>query len=700
MPRTSATDGTAAYPAAMQTSRERRPILSSLMGRMVLSAIVPAAVVIITLVGVNVARKYAMMLGSAKDRLALQAEGLASWVDAANSATLATAGALGSSAEQSFGDRELSMRLQRALLEHNPWATGVAIGYETGADGNDAAWKGRDLCDPNGRFLPYVFRDWTKGRAIAWKILTGYETDEWYQGPLKRFRKDGTAAAFLTEPYDYEGNLIVTGAAPIVRDGKAVGVVSVDVELATIQSEVNRRASALGVDVYLVSPAGRVVAAADGSARTFASDPSDWGMKMLDQIPAGAVLRGICGRTEVGIAEEMFDPNTDDTSFFAAARVPSCGWTLVMSVPASTVTGPILADVATSFGIAGVGIVLTVGIIFMPVRSLARRVDTASSAAQQIAAGDLTRLASGSTCPDETGDLLRAIDSMTADLNSLVGQVRGASVELSSTATELAATSRQQEEVVASFGASSAEIAAAVREIDATTQELSREMEHVNDVATATSTLAKDGRVQLESMEGAMQSLDRATTGVADRLAAINEKAVNIGGVVTTITKVAEQTNLLSVNAAIEAEKAGEYGRGFLVVAREIRRLADQTGQATLDIERMVKEMQGAVSSGVMEMDRFSEQVRRNVTDARSIGRSMTDIIGSVDESSRSFGTVREGMRSQAAGAGQISEAMATLSSNAKATADAVREFGRAAVDLQRSIGTLKAAIAAFQLRQ
>jgi methyl-accepting chemotaxis protein WspA len=287
---------------------------------------------------------------------------------------------------------------------------------------------------------------------------------------------------------------------------------------------------------------------------------------------------------------------------------------------------------------------------------------------------------------------------MIVDLNALVGQVRGASVQLTTTATELSTTARQQEEVVATFGASSTQIAAAVREITTTGQELAREMEHVDEVATATARLAQDGRSQLEVMEGAMQSLDQATAGVADRLAAINEKAVNIGGVVTTITKVAEQTNLLSVNAAIEAEKAGEYGRGFLVVAREIRRLADQTGQATLDIERMVKEMQGAVSSGVMEMDRFSDQVRRNVTDVRTIGRSMTDIIGSVDETSRSFGTVREGMRSQAAGAGQISEAMASLSSNAKATADAVREFGRAADDLQRSIGTLRAAIAAFQL--
>lgn len=682
----------------MQKNDQRRSLLHSLMGRMVLSSIVPATLVIAALVGMNAVRKYNLMLDAAKDHLVLQADALASWVDAGNQGTLSTATALASAAEQVFGQRETSMRIQRAVLEHNPGITGAAIGYEPGADGNDAAWRGRELCDANGRFLPYVFRDWKAGRKIDWKILSGYETDEWYQGPMARFRKDGNASAFITEPYDYEGILIITGAAPLVRDGKAVGVVSVDVELATIQAEVTRRASALGVDIYLVSPADRIVVASDGSGRTFASDPSSWGMKMLDQVPAGGVLGRFSRRSDIGTAELADDPNTGDSSFFAASRIASCGWTLVMSVPATNVTGPIVADTAMSAGVALAGLVLIVGIMFMPVRSLARRVDAAASAAKQVAAGDLTRPASGSTCPDETGDLLRALDSMTADLNSLVGQVRGASVELSTTAAELSATSRQQDEVVASFGASSAEIAAAVREINTTSQELSREMEHVNEVATATARLAQDGRVQLESMEGAMQSLDKATAGVADRLAAINEKAVNIGGVVTTITKVAEQTNLLSVNAAIEAEKAGEYGRGFLVVAREIRRLADQTGQATLDIERMVKEMQGAVSSGVMEMDRFSDQVRRNVTDVRTIGRSMTDIIGSVDETSRSFGTVREGMRSQAAGAGQISEAMASLSSNAKATADAVREFGRAAEDLQRSIGTLRAAIAAFQL--
>src|SRR3974390_3437909 len=115
-------------------------------------------------------------------------------------------------------------------------------------------------------------------------------------------------------------------------------------------------------------------------------------------------------------------------------------------------------------------------------------------------------------------------------------------------------------------------------------------------------------------MDRTMRQLAESTGSIGSKLSVISENANGITLMVTTITKVADQTNLLSINAAIEAEKAGEAGRGFLVVAREIRRLADQTAVATLDIEQMVRHMQSAVSSGVMEMDRFSEPVRACLT--------------------------------------------------------------------------------------
>ena len=683
----------------MTSGPRTRTFTQGLLARMVLATIVPATLVLLALVGTNALRKYHLMVDNAKEQLALRAEGLAGWVETMNASGMESAKSLAMAQTAMFGKRQMASDAMRALLEASPQFTGVCSGYEPNADGNDTSMVPENGVGPDGRFLVYWFRDWTKGDAISAKPLTGMEEQEYYVTPERNWRQRKVIERLVTQPYDYEGKVMVSYCWPIIIDGEFKGTVCCDHALADLQAEVEKRAELDDVDIFLVTSEGNVVVASDGTGRQYASDPNGWRMMSVDKTPMTGVFRRFIQSSESGFAEELDDPSAGGMSYFAVARVATGKWTLVMSVPRSTVTGPITADIATTLGFAALGTGLMAALLWVPTRRLVARIDIAASAAQQVAAGDLTRAPIRSDCPDETGDLLRALDSMTDDLNSLVGQVRSAGVQLSTTSTELATTSRRQEEVAASFGASTTQIAAAVRQITATGQELAREMDHVNDVATSTTRLAQDGRVQLESMEGAMQSLDTATAGVADRLAAINEKAVNIGGVVTTITKVAEQTNLLSVNAAIEAEKAGEYGRGFLVVAREIRRLADQTGQATLDIERMVKEMQGAVSSGVMEMDRFSEQVRRNVTDVRTIGRSMNEIIGSVAETSRSFGTVREGMQSQASGAAQISDAMTTLTSNAKATGEAVREFGRAAEDLQRAIGMLKSAIAAFHLR-
>src|SRR5690606_20772568 len=112
-----------------------------------------------------------------------------------------------------------------------------------------------------------------------------------------------------------------------------------------------------------------------------------------------------------------------------------------------------------------------------------------------------------------------------------------------------------------------------------------------------------------------------------------------------------DQTNLLSLNAAIEAEKAGEYGRGFAVVSSEIRRLADQTAVATHDIEQIVKEMQSAVSASVMGMDKFSEEARRGVQDMQEIGGKLTSVIAEVQALAPRFEIVSEGMQAQATGA-------------------------------------------------
>jgi methyl-accepting chemotaxis protein WspA len=327
-----------------------------------------------------------------------------------------------------------------------------------------------------------------------------------------------------------------------------------------------------------------------------------------------------------------------------------------------------------------------------PTTSLIRRVDEMASGASDLTA----RLKIESH--DELGQLAQAINAMIAKIQVVVQRVREASVQVLSTASEMATTAKEQETTVHGLGSSTTEIAAAVREISATGKQLAGTMGEVSDRANQAAQLATAGRADLAKMEGRMTQLVEATDSIASKLAIIREKAESINLVVTTITKVADQTNLLSINAAIEAEKAGEYGRGFLVVAREIRRLADQTAVATLDIENIVRHMQDAVSAGVMQMDKFSGEMRGGVQRVAEISGQTGQIIEDVQTLSERFELVNEGMRNQSLGAGQINEAMGQLTDGVRQTQTALEEFHKAVAHLRESVQLLNEDIARFKV--
>src|SRR5438876_1026734 len=252
---------------------------------------------------------------------------------------------------------------------------------------------------------------------------------------------------------------------------------------------------------------------------------------------------------------------------------------------------------------------------------------------------------------DEFGILGDGLNRLADDLSGLVGQVQKSGIQVNTTATEIAATAREQQSTAHEIAATTAEIGATSKEISATSKELVKTMNEVNHVAEETANLAGSGQSSIARMESTMRQIMEASGSITAKLAVLNEKTANINSVVTTITKVADQTNLLSLNAAIEAEKAGEYGLGFAVVAMEIRRLADQTAVATYDIEKMVKEMQTAVAAGVMGMDKFSEEVRRGVEEIRQVSTQLAQIIHQVQTLTPRFQTVNEGMHAQATGA-------------------------------------------------
>jgi len=299
---------------------------------------------------------------------------------------------------------------------------------------------------------------------------------------------------------------------------------------------------------------------------------------------------------------------------------------------------------------------------------------------------------------DEFGILGKGLNRMTEDLSVLVGQVQRSGIQVNTTATEIAATAKEQQGTANELAASTAQIGATSKEISATSRELVKTMNEVSEVAEETTNLAGSGQSAIARMEATMRQIMEASAAISAKLAVLSEKTSNINSVVTTITKVADQTNLLSLNAAIEAEKAGEYGLGFAVVAMEIRRLADQTAVATYDIEKMVKEMQSAVAAGVMGMDKFSEEVRHGVEEIRQVSTQLAQIIHQVQTLTPRFQTVNEGMQSQATGAQQISETLLGLSEAAHQTAESLRQSNLAIDQLNEAARGLQTALARFKL--
>jgi methyl-accepting chemotaxis protein len=272
----------------------------------------------------------------------------------------------------------------------------------------------------------------------------------------------------------------------------------------------------------------------------------------------------------------------------------------------------------------------------------------------------------------------------------LIDPMADLTIRLTSNATSIASNARQQAANVANINTSGNQIATAVNEISATSKELLRAMELLAEDAEKTSTVANQGSRGLKGLSSSIESLSSATHSITDKLTTIRTKANKINSVVTAITKVADQTNLLSLNAAIEAEKAGEGGAGFAVVAREIRRLADQSALATMEIEQMVEAMQEAVSSGVAQTRELTEAMDRGIEASQSISGQFGDIIQRVESMVPRYEAVHEGMQNQSEGAQQISEAMWQLTEMGRQTSESVNDLNDVSHQLHEAVRILK----------
>ncbi|MGC1305914.1 MAG: methyl-accepting chemotaxis protein [Phormidesmis sp.] len=289
--------------------------------------------------------------------------------------------------------------------------------------------------------------------------------------------------------------------------------------------------------------------------------------------------------------------------------------------------------------------------------------------------------------------VLVPIYHITRQINHIISKVQQSGLQVMTSSVQIAASGSQMETMAEEQAEASAKVTASSQAIAAGANHLNSHIKQVVDQAQTAQSIASAGAVELTTMASTMRQLDKMASDITAQLQTIRDRASNIDQVVLAMTKVADQTNLLSLNAAIEAEKAGEAGAGFSVVAREIRRLADQSAIATLEIETLVKDMQAAVATGVVEMEKFSQSVAKSSGGTALVANQVTAVIQQVQALLPQLTEMNQSITAQSLSAEQIHDAMAQLSLGSHQTVRALQETNGALALLRETAEGLQVSI-------
>jgi methyl-accepting chemotaxis protein WspA len=300
---------------------------------------------------------------------------------------------------------------------------------------------------------------------------------------------------------------------------------------------------------------------------------------------------------------------------------------------------------------------------------------------------------------NEMSAVLLAFQKMVGNLNQLIGQVHISGIDLATATSEISASAHQLEATATENAASTQEISATSKMIADEGKELTKQVSAISKDIAATVAIVQSGHEKLTMMNEAMSSIVTASQSISRNLDNINKKANDISGIIKTIDKISDNTTLLSLNAAIQAEKAGNHGKGFSVIARRINDLAEQTSKATNDIEFMVKQMQNSVSAGVMEMDKFGKEVQSNTEDVNLLGTQLSEIIETVTNLSPVFLDLNTHIEHQSDEASQIYDMIAQLDTATYQTKEAVGEFNSVTSKLNEASKLLQKEVSVFKTK-
>lgn len=299
---------------------------------------------------------------------------------------------------------------------------------------------------------------------------------------------------------------------------------------------------------------------------------------------------------------------------------------------------------------------------------------------------------------DELGLLQGAMQEMTLSLRELVGRIRDSVTQIASAAEELSAVTEQTSAGVNSQKVETDQVATAINEMTATVQEVARNAEHASEAANAAEHQTQEGNAVMAQAGAQLSKMTAEVESTAQAVEQLKQESNKIGSVMDVIKSVAEQTNLLALNAAIEAARAGEAGRGFAVVADEVRSLAQRTQKSTEEIEELIAGLHSGTQRAASRMESSREMAERTVELSGKVGEALDAIhrqVSSIQGMNQQIATAAE---EQSAVAEEINRSVINVRDISEQTAAASEETSASSVELARLGGELQHLVSRFQL--
>lgn len=353
-------------------------------------------------------------------------------------------------------------------------------------------------------------------------------------------------------------------------------------------------------------------------------------------------------------------------------------------------------------GLSGLAVVLLL-LVLSVLRHFARRTRALMEIAKKVSVGDLAQKADddgrdelavlGLAFNHVTTKLAGMIENERADrqrLEELLATIFDTAQHLSSSAAEILAGTTQQVEGMREQSSAVAETVASVDDVLQTAEQAAQRALQVATSYETAVTVSGEGRKALDDTVTMMNIVNARTEAIAGDILSLAENSLEIGEIVSVVAEIADQTNLLALNAAIEASRAGEHGRGFNVVASEIRALADQSKSATTRVRRILMEIQKSTNAAVVGAEEGSKSVSRALDAVREAGETIRQLESIIADSARSVAQIAASAGQQKAGMKQIHDAMHYIDQTSSQNLSAIRQAEEAARDLNELGARLK----------